>query len=735
VSTVEAIVVAVVIIVVFLLGIKLMQSPRTALRGNRLGALAMGVAILFTVYTLDAFQNYSMWLFVFLGGVVGIILGQKVKMIQMPQTVALLNGLGGGASALVAWAAANQFAGEGQLYVIFFWITATLALGVGSLTLSGSIVAALKLQGWIRQRPLFFKGQDALLKLLLLAGTLLIIFSPFRGERSFTSLGLLLTLIFAVYGIVLTLRVGGADMPVVISFLNSLSGVAASVSGMAVGDALLAGTGALVGVAGLILTQIMCLAMNRNLASVLGGLAPALAPGKQEAGEAGKDKDKGVEPADKTASLEDEREKEEAPAQEKEASAPVEEKEEAVPAQEQGEAAPAGEAEEEEAASNRKLARLLHEARKVIIVPGYGMALAQAQQAVKNLIDTLEARGKEVKVGIHPVAGRMPGHMHVLLAEVGIDYEKLYDMEVINPEFAKADLVIVVGACDVINPAAQTVEGTPLTGMPILKVSDAKSVIVCNRDEKPGYSGVDNILYQLEKVITIWGDASETVPRLTAMLNGKAAPVEAELPAGEEAEADRGLEAKEEEEAAADREAKEAGETDRDRKLARLLHEARKVIIVPGYGMALAQAQQAVKNLIDTLEARGKEVKVGIHPVAGRMPGHMHVLLAEVGIDYEKLYDMEVINPEFAQADLVIVVGACDVINPAAQTVEGTPLTGMPILKVSDAKSVIVCNRDEKPGYSGVDNILYQMEKVITIWGDASETVPRLTAMLNQLSR
>ena len=151
--------------------------------------------------------------------------------------------------------------------------------------------------------------------------------------------------------------------------------------------------------------------------------------------------------------------------------------------------------------------------------------------------------------------------------------------------------------------------------------------------------------------------------------------------------------------------------------------------------MALAQAQQAVKNLIDTLEARGKEVKVGIHPVAGRMPGHMHVLLAEVGIDYEKLYDMEVINPEFAQADLVIVVGACDVINPAAQTVEGTPLTGMPILKVSDAKSVIVCNRDEKPGYSGVDNILYQMEKVITIWGDASETVPRLTAMLNQLSR
>jgi NAD(P) transhydrogenase subunit beta len=318
---------------------------------------------------------------------------------------------------------------------------------------------------------------------------------------------------------------------------------------------------------------------------------------------------------------------------------------------------------------------------------------------------------------------------------VGIDYDKLYDMEVINPEFAQADLVIVVGACDVINPAAQTVEGTPLTGMPILKVSEAKSVIVCNRDEKPGYSGVDNILYQMEKVITIWGDASETVPRLTAMLNGKAAPVEAELPAGEEAEADRGLEAKEEEEAAADREAKEAGETDRDRKLARLLHEARKVIIVPGYGMALAQAQQAVKNLIDTLEARGKEVKVGIHPVAGRMPGHMHVLLAEVGIDYEKLYDMEVINPEFAQADLVIVVGACDVINPAAQTVEGTPLTGMPILKVSDAKSVIVCNRDEKPGYSGVDNILYQMEKVITIWGDASETVPRLTAMLNQLSR
>jgi len=328
------------------------------------------------------------------------------------------------------------------------------------------------------------------------------------------------------------------------------------------------------------------------------------------------------------------------------------------------------------------------------------MAVAQAQDKVKELMDKLEQSGKEVKIGIHPVAGRMPGHMNVLLAEVGIDYDKLYDMETINPEFEKTDLTIVVGACDVVNPSANTAEGTPIYGMPILEVDKSRHIIVCNLDEKPGYSGVENSLYSMENVTTIWGNASETVPTLTKLLE-KTPDGEAKI------------------------------EKTGSKMLDSIVKTARKVIIVPGYGMAVAQAQDKVKELMDKLEQSGKEVKIGIHPVAGRMPGHMNVLLAEVGIDYDKLYDMETINPEFEKTDLTIVVGACDVVNPSANTAEGTPIYGMPILEVDKSRHIIVCNLDEKPGYSGVENSLYSMENVTTIWGNASETVPIITQACN----
>jgi H+-translocating NAD(P) transhydrogenase subunit beta len=262
----------------------------------------------------------------------------------------------------------------------------------------------------------------------------------------------------------LAVRVGGADMPVIISFLNSLSGVAAAVSGLALGNLLAAGVGAVVGVAGMILTRLMCVAMNRNLTAVLSGFkAYVQAETAEEASEA-VHMDR-LDPSH-------------------------------VPA-------------------------LLREARTVLIVPGYGMALAQAQQAVKEFIDALGQAGKQVKVAVHPVAGRMPGHMHVLLAEAGVDYEQLYDMAKINHEFAEADVVVAVGACDVMNPAAGTAEGTPLSGMPILKVYEAKAVVVCNLDDKPGYSGVPNTLYGLSHVITLWGDAAETVPGLTRALAEK----------------------------------------------------------------------------------------------------------------------------------------------------------------------------------------------------------------------
>lgn len=452
---------AVLIIAGFLFGIRLMQSPRTALWGNRLGAFCMALAVLFAVQALGAFQNYLLWVYILLGGGLGVFLGQNVKMIQMPQAVALLNGFGGGASALVAGIAAGLYP-EGYW---LFWLTASLALGVGSLTFGGSVVAALKLQGWVSQRPLFLKGHGIILRGLLLAGAFAVILSLFLGRAYFSYLLPVLVTLFACYGIFLALRVGGADMPVMISFLNSLSGLAASVSGLAVSNPLLAGGGALVGVAGMILTRLMCRAMNRSLTAVLGGIAATFSPAEKVP---------------------------------EEEAAVDEGKKKVIP--------------------RKDLPQLLLEAKKVIIVPGYGMALAQAQQAVKELIDALEEGGKEVKVAIHPVAGRMPGHMNVLLAEVGIDYEKLYDMDTINPEFAQADLVIVVGACDVVNPAAQTVEGTPISGMPILRVEEAENIIVCNLDDQPGYSGVENSLYGKEKVITMWGNAAETVPWLTKVL-------------------------------------------------------------------------------------------------------------------------------------------------------------------------------------------------------------------------
>ncbi|MFR8275709.1 MAG: NAD(P)(+) transhydrogenase (Re/Si-specific) subunit beta, partial [Desulfovibrio fairfieldensis] len=365
-------------------------------------------------------------------------------------------------------------------------------------------------------------------------------------------------------------------------------------------------------------------------------------------------------------------------------------------------AAPAASAEAApEKAEAQDATQALKTAKNVIIVPGYGMALAQAQHKVKQLADALEERGAEVDYAIHPVAGRMPGHMNVLLAEANVDYEHLLEMDTVNPMFADADLVVVVGANDVVNPAANTAEGTPIYGMPILEVDKAKAVIVCNYDEKPGYAGVDNPLYTKPGVIMMLGDAAQTVGNLVKLASGAAPAASAEA-APEKAEAQDATQA---------------------------LKTAKNVIIVPGYGMALAQAQHKVKQLADALEERGAEVDYAIHPVAGRMPGHMNVLLAEANVDYEHLLEMDTVNPMFADADLVVVVGANDVVNPAANTAEGTPIYGMPILEVDKAKAVIVCNYDEKPGYAGVDNPLYTKPGVIMMLGDAAQTVGNLVKL------
>lgn len=441
----------------FLAGIRLMQSPRSALWGNRLGALCMALAAGFVFWELELASSYAP-VYIGLGAATGILLGQRVKMIQMPQTVALFNGLGGGASALVAITAVAVDGGR-ELWV--FWLSAALALGIGVMTLSGSIVAALKLQGRVLRKPVFLKGHGTALRLLLPLGAALVLLLLFSRNPYYHYT---IIPVFALYGLLMSLRIGGADMPVIISFLNSFSGIAAAVTGFAVENFLLVGVGSLVGVAGMVLTRVMCRAMNRNLLAVLGGF---------KAGADGVPEKAGPEAA-------------------------------------QGEAGIGAD----------KIPSLLREAKKVILVPGYGMALAQAQQAVKEFIDVLERDGKEVRVAIHPVAGRMPGHMNVLLAEVGLDYEKLCDMDTVNPEFENTDVVIVIGACDVINPAAMTAEGTPIYGMPVLGVSSAGTIIVCNLDEKPGYSGVNNPLYGEENVITVWGDAAQTVAKIIAEYRG-----------------------------------------------------------------------------------------------------------------------------------------------------------------------------------------------------------------------
>ena len=346
---------------------------------------------------------------------------------------------------------------------------------------------------------------------------------------------------------------------------------------------------------------------------------------------------------------------------------------------------------------------ILSTAKRVIIVPGYGMALAQAQHEVKQLADKLRSKGAEVRFAIHPVAGRMPGHMNVLLAEANVPYEDLFEMEAINDDFAKVDAAIVIGANDVLNPAARNAEGTPIYGMPVLNVDQAPYVVICNYDLKPGYAGVENPLYTREEgVALLTGDAKESLARLMEEMDQTVAP-----------------------EGEGSKESSPGTSS-----YTQWMKEARKVIIVPGYGMALAQAQHEVKQLADKLAKQGAEVRFAIHPVAGRMPGHMNVLLAEANVPYDDLFEMEAINNDFASTDLVIVIGANDVLNPAARNAEGTPIYGMPVLNVDQAPHVIICNYDLKPGYAGVENPLYTREEgVALLTGDAKESLQKLLAL------
>ena len=633
--------------VAVLLGIAAMSKVKSSVKGNALSALAMalamGLIIVDGINDADTTEIIALSAALVLGTVIGICWAVKAKMIAMPQIIAMLNGFGGAASALVAAVTAVNGGAPA-----FEAATAGLALAIGGVTFTGSLIAAGKLARILDAKPKALPGHSIIMGLLTLACVAGIVLQTVHCD----AWAILVGVLSLVLGVVFVMRVGGADMPITISLLNSLSGVAGGIAGMAINEPLLVAIGGIVGASGLILTQDMCKAMNRKLSSILTGKTTATAP-----------------------------------------VAAAQPKEEAK--------------EESPKLTEAAMAAKLQEAKKVIIVPGYGMALSQAQSDVAELAAALERKGVEVKFAIHPVAGRMPGHMSVLLCEADIDYDKLFMMEDINAEFATCDIAIVIGANDVTNPAANTAEGTPIYGMPVLNVADAPMAVFCNFDTKPGYAGVPNPLYEADQVLLMLGDAKTSVQALIGYAAGakdaEAAPAEA--PVASDKLTQEGVAAK--------------------------LQEAKKVIIVPGYGMALSQAQADVARLATALERRGAEVKFAIHPVAGRMPGHMSVLLCEADIDYDKLFMMEDINAEFATCDIAIVIGANDVTNPAANTAEGTPIYGMPVLNVADAPMAVFCNFDTKPGYAGVPNPLYEADQVLLMLGDAKTSVQTLRSFLN----
>ena len=626
-----------------LFGLRLMNKVPTAVKGNLFCASAMGLAILVTMFKDGSMTSPTLWLAIAVGMTLGLTLSNKVKMIQMPQMVAFLHGIGGGAAAIVSFLVLTDTGAPSA----FERGSACLAMAMGMTTITGSFVAAGKLHQILPQKPIILPDHTRIILSILGVMGFSVLMGTLFPHFLFGFFIFMMLLSGTAFGVGFTIRVGGADMPITISLLNSMGGVCAAIAGFAVSDPLLVAIGGIIGSSGFLLTRIMCKAMNRKLLSILLGESSVVTPAR------------GAAPKAAAA-----------------APAPVK-------------------------STEAEVAKLVQNAKNVIIVPGYGMALAQAQYKVKQLADLLESKGAKVSYGIHPVAGRMPGHMNVLLAEANVDYENLLEMDTVNPMFADADLVVIVGANDVVNPAANSAEGTPIYGMPILDAEKARNIIICNYDSKPGYAGVPNPLYERAGVHLMLGDAAKTFDTLLHYAQGNA-PAEA----GSDT----------------------SGGDSKEAAAARLVHDAKSVIIVPGYGMALAQAQHKVKQLADTLEARGVKVSYGIHPVAGRMPGHMNVLLAEANVDYEDLLEMDTVNPMFAETDLVVVIGANDVVNPAANSAEGTPIYGMPILKAEEAKGIIICNYDDKPGYAGVPNPLYTRDGVILMTGDAAKTVDRLVS-------
>ena len=442
--------------VLFILGIKGLARPRTAVRANLLGATGMLVAV---VVTLVANGTMGIgWILggLALGGALGVVAATQVRMTAMPELVALFNGFGGGASVLVAVASYTEATDIGGSDVQLR-ATAALAAFIGAVTLTGSLVAFTKLRDKLKSAG--FTGVQivsAVLTVVAAVFGVLMVADPGNGLWVW-----LLVAVAAVLGVIAVLPIGGADMPVVIALLNSMSGLAAAAAGFVLENPVLIIAGALVGASGLILTQIMCAGMNRSLPAVLFKPTPAAAR-----------RSDGADPYEGNIS----------------------------------------------ATSPEEVAMLLETATRVAIVPGYGLAVAQAQHAVRDLTRRLTAMDVEVVFGIHPVAGRMPGHMNVLLAEAEIDYQQLLEMDDINPTFDSTDLTIVLGANDVVNPAARTDPNSPIAGMPILEVDASRVVVVVKRSLSPGFAGIPNPLFAGENTLMLFADGRQAVVDITHAL-------------------------------------------------------------------------------------------------------------------------------------------------------------------------------------------------------------------------
>lgn len=443
----------------FFVGLKYLGSPATARKGNTIAAVGMLIAVIGTLLNAEVVNYQMIFLGIAIGSVIGAVGAYKVEMTSMPQMVGLLNGLGGGASTLIAVAEFLRVRPALELPSIDSRITLILSILIGGITLTGSLVAFAKLQELMSGSPITFPLQQPVNILLFasfVVGSVYFITEP-KDEVAFLGL----TAISLVLGVLFVLPIGGADMPVVVSLLNSFSGIAAAAAGFVLMNNILIIAGALVGASGIILTQIMCKGMNRSLTSVLFG---AFGGAKAGGGSTG------TTMGDRTARSID--------------------------------------AEES--------AMMLGYARSVVIIPGYGMAVAQAQHSVRELADRLDGMGVDVKYAIHPVAGRMPGHMNVLLAEANVPYPQLYDMDDINSQFDRVDVALVIGANDVVNPAARSDTNSPIYGMPILNVDRAKHTIVIKRGMSTGFAGVDNELFYLDKTRMLFGSAKDVVGKLVA---------------------------------------------------------------------------------------------------------------------------------------------------------------------------------------------------------------------------